>query len=601
MAELRSRKGCANCKKQRRKCSEERPRCKGCVRRGVSCEYPMRLSTNNRPRKRTTRRQPSVSAVTSSSSLTSDIWPAAIGSHGASAVASQYQSARDDPVDLQQTFVRGQDLPSEGGSLKQGAECIPCATGPENGTDDDNEDNNRHYNNKTASPGYGADEIAEQRSPRWRSLLIANFPYSIDNDHDVITPDETILENHGWMLEDWSFERVNPESFNSLGERIAFTYWVNSLSSRMTARDSDSNPYRRLALLAGSSPVLLHTLIALATEYMYLHNRVAPEVVIKRHQKAMRLLREALEPSQSAMVAQTAAGLNQDESVLAAVLMQVTNAVFTGGPGVEAHLRSARYFMERQGYFERPQDEFFPRMMVQRFAVLDVTIALLRHRRPYSPPNLWFFSANDHYDQTCPSFCDMTGCAQPVLVFLTRIAFLAADLDEEGIDEADALDEGLMLEMEMRNYAHSNGQACENRPESHLDTLSQCFYWAAHLILQRAVFRDSPYSRRVQHTLSILTNLIKSMPLGCGPDTSLSFPFYITAREYISEEQREWARKRNQDIKRIYPGHCRTTLMALLEEIWAAMDDYSRTTSSQASTLDEITSALERTRDFCII
>jgi hypothetical protein len=553
---------------------------------------------NTRKRKHLTGRQTNQPAESSTGSLPNYLWPPTRDTSGAAGLTPDYEAAQDEIGGSQRRLVLGQD--SQSGAVAQDHESGSslCAPGPEDDMEDISEENGQ---NMSASLEHGVGDTEDRHTPSWRSLIITNLQHSIANDEDVITPEDTIMENHGWMLEDWSFEQVRPESFNSIGERIAFAYWVNSLSSRMTAKDSDSNPYRRLALLAGSSPVLLHTLIALATEYMYLHGRVAPEVVFKRQQKAMRLLREALEPSHSAIVAQTTAELNEDESVLAAVLMQITNAVFTGGPGVEAHLRSARYFMERLGYFKKPQDDFFPRMMVQRFAILDVTVALLRHRRPYSPPDFWFFNADDHYDRTHPSFRDMTGCTQPVLVFLARISFLAADLDEEGIDEADILDEGLMLEMEMRTYAHLRSQERGNRREPHLESLNQCFYWATHLVLQRSIFRDSPYSRRVQHTVSIMCNLIKSMPLGCGPDTSLPFPFYIAARESISTEQREWARKRNREIKRIYPGHCRTTLMVLLEEIWAAMDDNMRTTPPQEVDTDEITSGLERTREFCII
>ncbi|KAL2826637.1 fungal-specific transcription factor domain-containing protein [Aspergillus cavernicola] len=39
----RTRSGCWNCKKRRRRCSEDKPSCSGCVKRGLECIYGMRL------------------------------------------------------------------------------------------------------------------------------------------------------------------------------------------------------------------------------------------------------------------------------------------------------------------------------------------------------------------------------------------------------------------------------------------------------------------------------------------------------------------------------------------------------------------------------
>ncbi|KAI7602236.1 hypothetical protein KC319_g22330, partial [Hortaea werneckii] len=40
----RTRTGCLNCRKKRRKCDETKPRCQGCQNRRETCEWGVRLS-----------------------------------------------------------------------------------------------------------------------------------------------------------------------------------------------------------------------------------------------------------------------------------------------------------------------------------------------------------------------------------------------------------------------------------------------------------------------------------------------------------------------------------------------------------------------------
>ena len=44
----RSRSGCLNCRRRKRKCDERRPTCQGCVRRKETCEWGMRVTFRNR-------------------------------------------------------------------------------------------------------------------------------------------------------------------------------------------------------------------------------------------------------------------------------------------------------------------------------------------------------------------------------------------------------------------------------------------------------------------------------------------------------------------------------------------------------------------------
>jgi hypothetical protein len=383
---------------------------------------------------------------------------------------------------------------------------------------------------------------------------------------------------------------------------------IRYLSGVLPALDSSSNPYRRLSKLALASPVLLNTIISLSTEYMFLNGRVAPEITLQRHHQAIQSLREALvsasapHPHGSPAFGDSGNEIGSKEATLAAVLFQVANVVFTGGIGVEVHLACAMHFIHDLDYLSAPVDGFLPRLLVQRFAMLDVVTAIQRFRRPQLRHDFWFFEPNDYYDRTEPSFREMTGCPQPVLGYFARIANLQADLLENCKSEYNILVKASTLETDMRIYARSRVAFSSTRSveANHLDSLSQCFYWSAHLLLQRRIYRDASTSHRVQQTAANIVKLIKSMPLGCGPDSSLLFPFYLSSKEAITDEHRQWVRQRNEEMKEIYSARSRDTVMSLLDEVWAAVDDQAMQAQAMSNEIDSKVHQLECSREICL-
>lgn len=549
--EVRSRNGCANCRRRRRKCTEERPRCKGCVSRDLPCEY-----TSFRLR-----------------------WAETDGAAQKRRPAQKHRKRRQ----------------AEEQSI-------------ENQNHNDAQVPTEHFYHIPSGTAFisNATLIARQLEGRDAGESDNGVSPTTEGGGDVDVDSEGDPES--WeLVDDEIFAHMNlpPDQFTSPGERIAFAYWFNHLSGVLPAYDSAENPYRRLSTLALASPVLLDTIISLATEYMYCHGRAAPNVVMQRHDKALASLREALISCDNpAALDATGEQLSSRQSTLAAVLLQICNLVFIGGSGVDVHLACAMHFLRDLDYIDHPVDDFLPRLLVQRFAMLDVTLAILRHRRPHLPPGFWLFLPDDKYDRTVPSFREMTGCPQPVLGFLARLANLSVDLRDAATSEAkyDGLRRASTLETDMRIYARSRVTFRSNRPTKtrHLDTLSQCFYWCAHLVLQRIIYKDAPGSQRVQQTIEELVRLIKSMPPGCGPDSSLPFPFYLTAREAISPEHRTWVRERNDMLKKVYPGRIRDALMLLLEEIWESVDENRAQRETLDCGMDETIERLERSRDFCL-
>lgn len=349
------------------------------------------------------------------------------------------------------------------------------------------------------------------------------------------------------------------------------------------AYNGTKNPYRKLSTLALNSPVLLNTIIALSTEYMYWHGHVPGGLAMARHNHALASLREALiSVSNGPEISSIPEGeaLTPKQATLAAILLQVANVVFSGGNEVDSHLVCAMHFLHELDYINQPTSSFVGRLLTQRFAMVDLATSILRRRRPHLPPTHWLLVPDESLDYTEPSFRDMTGCPQPVLGFLARISNLAADVAEQK-DPGEVLDRAFGLETELRSYAHSrktprtptdDGEPRDDITEKHLETLSECFCWYGHLLLQRRVYLEPTSSRRVQQTISTLIRLMSTMPVGCGPDSSLPLIFCVSAREAITKEDREWVRQRNEQMRDVYPRNTLETMLSLTEEMWTTVD-----------------------------
>lgn len=294
--------------------------------------------------------------------------------------------------------------------------------------------------------------------------------------------------------------------------------------------------------------------------------------------------------------------IDAKQATLAAILLQIANVVFTGGTGVEVHLACAMHFLRDLDYITKPIDQFLPRLLVQRFAMLDVITSIQRRRRPQLGLDFWLFTPDEYFDRSQPSFREMTGCPQPVLCFLARVSDLCVDVAEKCKREFEIVDEAATLETDMRIYARSAAtfNSSRTRDASHLDTLSECFYWSAHLLLQRRVYRDPTSTPRVQHAASNIVRLIKSMPIGCGLDSSVLFPFYVSSKEAITEEHRNWIRQRNEEMKRVYPARSRDALMLLLNDMWAAVDAVRQQKDVENNSADTMCDDLEDRREVCL-
>ncbi|KAF4434505.1 Transcriptional regulatory pro-1 [Fusarium acutatum] len=376
-------------------------------------------------------------------------------------------------------------------------------------------------------------------------------------------------------------------------EEIAFNYFMTDASPRIPALDSPGNPFRELCRVSISYPLLLHTFLYVSAANMYNYCRGDLRAVEERRSQALRSLRSmerflrifnTTEESFLSIENHAFSVLSLREVTLAAYLIHIASEVMTGSLTTDTHLRNAFKLVVELRYIDKMPEGFYSRFLVQRFAMIDVIMSLLRRRKPLAPESFILYQQHEEADLYGPSFRELTGCPQPVLSFLAKISILATDVElENDVRLAEAYQlETTMRDWGLRKYpmplsraARSNSPLSGHEAASqddHLSTLNACFYWMAHLLLARRVFLDATASSRVQLYRKHLFSLINRLPPGCGPDSSLPIPFYMAAREAIVPLDREWVRQKHAEMIAIYPDRSRELMMSLTEDIWSMSD-----------------------------
>ncbi|KAF4332985.1 transcriptional regulator [Fusarium beomiforme] len=277
--------------------------------------------------------------------------------------------------------------------------------------------------------------------------------------------------------------------------------------------------------------------------------------------------------------------LSLKEVTLASHLMLIFTEVIMGSQNTETHIQAAFRLLTDLDFINRLPQGFYSRFLVQRFAMIDMVLSFLRRRKPLAPMNFALYKPTNEGDNTDPSFRELKGCHQTVLSFLIRISVLASRPD---IGKLSHVAEAYQLENEMRLWGSlrypgpgislrpGNDSSPDTRTEDirkmQLDTLSECYYWVAHLLLARRVFLDPTTSHRVQLYRRHLFALMDRLPAGYGPASSVSFPFYMAAREAIDKDDKDWVRRKHSEMLCKYPEQSRKLMMDLTEEIWKKND-----------------------------
>lgn len=400
------------------------------------------------------------------------------------------------------------------------------------------------------------------------------------------------------------------ESTKSIVADLAHPLDVQLVSSNVPALDGPDNPYRQLSFPALSSPVLFETIVCIATEHMLNFGLGSVSTAAQCQQRMLRTIGQNLRMVDVGAARETgrvaSANTPDYEALLLAVVLQGIVVAQSEDGVLEPHIRCASFLMERLDLFHQIPHNPLTRMAVQRFAMVDVMLAFSRQRRPYAPRNFVLHRPDpDRWDDTEPSFHKMTGCPQPLMCLLVGIAHLACDVEERlgcaaSID--DLLSQAYQLESDLRawgaRYTRIDPKGCVRPP---LDILGECFYWTAHLLLSRRVFRDPTRCPRVQHLAHTCFVLMDQLSTGCGPDSSLPQPFYLAAREAVTTEDRVWVQQKHTSMTAYYREQQRNVAMRLTERVWEVTDELQspangigQSLGSPLSTADEQIKTLDR-------
>jgi hypothetical protein len=315
---------------------------------------------------------------------------------------------------------------------------------------------------------------------------------------------------------------------------------------------------------------------------------------ISKHDRAIRLIRAQLvdwKPSSTSSSNMSSANgeINADQAMLAAILLQPAIVAFSDGAASSAqtYLDIAFYVLNELKYFENASimDSFFPRLLIQRFAMVDVGLSVYGRRRPRTSLHNWFAqpSKDNVFDVGQPSFHEMTGCPHLVFTYLLRVMHLAADIIDCSREKKGIYNDAIVIETELRVYdlGHTNSQSLElSNPYTSSGSIARAFTYAILLLLLRRVFAEPSSSPRVQHTISTIFKLIDSIPttradvtsgaysIRSGVDSASGLPFYLAAREAITKEDQDWVRQKHDKWRKVYPNPARVRLMEVAERIW---------------------------------
>lgn len=383
---------------------------------------------------------------------------------------------------------------------------------------------------------------------------------------------------------------------------------VRMVSTNVPALDGPDNPYRQLSIPALSSPILLETIVCISAEHMLNFGLASIDLAAKRQQRMLRTLGQKLLTlnNEAASDPGTLVTIKKPEreALLTAVVLQGIVVAQTPDGILEPHVKCASWLMQALGYFNSIPVNPIARMAVQRYGMVDVMLAISRQRRPYAPQHFILSQPDQQrWDTTEPSFHKMTGCPQPLMCFLVRIAHLACDITDNPQNRQSTLTEAFQLDTELRAWGYQYSGIPPTRGErTLLDILTECFYWTAHLLLSRRVFQDQTCSPRVQYLVHVCFGLMDHLSTGCGPDSSLPQPFYLAAREAITPEDRTWVRRKHESMTAYYREQQRNSAMELIERIWETTDALRELEGSvtEGLSVDRFVLALDRGANFFI-
>ncbi|KAH7303957.1 fungal-specific transcription factor domain-containing protein [Stachybotrys elegans] len=364
--------------------------------------------------------------------------------------------------------------------------------------------------------------------------------------------------------------------FQKSEEMDAYAYYVDTLAGQFQAHDNLHNPYRKLSVLALSSPVLLHTILSCAVEHMHISGRLPIQQAIQQQERAIRLIRAGLsgwKPSEDSR------WIPAHPAVLAFSGSNLSHA--------QTHVDMASFIFSKVGYLDSPDiiaSSFIEKLLVQRFAIIDISLSIFDRKRPRIPAEHWLGQQRHSpvMDGSQPTLYEMTGCDHTTYTFMLQAAHLAIDRADHGPREK-LYEDAIALETDIRLHLQTSRDAvsADDRPKPKslsIKSLSRAFSGADLLLLLRRVFKESHSSPRVQNAVSIVCSAVDAISKcvdkedDSSPhpaiDSAMALPFYLAARHAVDPDRQVWMLEKHKAWRKVYPNPARAQMMELAERIW---------------------------------
>ena len=133
--------------------------------------------------------------------------------------------------------------------------------------------------------------------------------------------------------------------------------------------DGPDNPYRQLSITALSSPILLETIVCIATESMVNYGLSSVPIAAERQQQMLRSLGQSLLRIDAANLSDARnngiISTHDHEEVLTAVVLQGIVTAQTVDGAVEPHIKCASFLMQALDCFKQAPQTSLARMTIQ--------------------------------------------------------------------------------------------------------------------------------------------------------------------------------------------------------------------------------------------
>ena len=189
---------------------------------------------------------------------------------------------------------------------------------------------------------------------------------------------------------------------------------VRFVASNIQAIDGPKNPYRDLSFVALSSPVLLETILCIATEHMLNFGFTTISRAAKHKQRMLSSIHQQLKKHNDIMspgVQPTnLTSENGGDAFLMAIVLQGVVVALTENEALEPHMLYATSLIQPLKLFQEIPNTPLARTAIQRFTMMDLTLSISRQRRSCAPADFILHQPNEKWDDSEPSFHRMTGC-----------------------------------------------------------------------------------------------------------------------------------------------------------------------------------------------